>query len=474
MRTECCRSQSRYLLSMVLAWCTVGACGSAASAQDLAIKAGKIITVSGPTLENGIIIIRDGRIAEVGSDLEIPVDLRLVDATDKVVMPGIVDPHSSSALNQANERNAVVPFLSVVDGIDPMRPYFEESRRNGVTTAVVVPGNSTMIGGQASIVKTAGIYVDDMLLLRSAGLKLSLQPPSGSRMSHIARLRRELETAKRQLAEAAETPPATPAPEKPAPEKPAPEKPAPEKPASDQPFSSENGLSESSDPGTVQEPERTEPAEGATETTAASNAAANQAVKDLLNGKTRAFIYCQNAADVGQAFRLMDDFKFNAILVLGQDCHQAAGEIAKRNVPVILDPTLVYWKRDPVTRLDEKIVLTKLYQDAGVKFLFQSNDSDSRQSLGSSYFWFQAATAVRYGLSREDAIAALTLEPAKALGIDQYVGSIQAGRDADLVILTGDPLDISTWVDQTLVNGKVVYERKTDWKLKLLLEAQPQ
>ncbi|MDP1563979.1 MAG: amidohydrolase family protein [Pirellulaceae bacterium] len=464
MRTEFCRSQSRYLLSMVLACCTVGVCGSAALAQDLAIKAGKIITVSGPTLENGIIIIRDGRIAEVGADLEIPVDLRLLDATDKVVMPGIVDPHSSAALNQANERNAVVPFLSVVDGIDPMRPYFEESRRNGVTTAVVVPGNSTMIGGQASIVKTAGIYVDDMLLLRSAGLKLSLQPPSGSRMSHIARLRRELETAKRQLAEAAETPPVTPEPEKPAPEKPAP----------DQPPSSETGAVESSDSGTVQDPERTESAEGATETPADSNAAANQAVKDLLTGKTRAFIYCQNAADVGQAFRLMDDFKFNAVLVLGQDCYKAAGEIAKRNVPVILDPTLVYWKRDPVTRLDEKIVLTKLYQDAGVKFLFQSNDSDSRQSLGSSYFWFQAATAVRYGLSREEAIAALTLEPAKALGIDQYVGSIQAGRDADLVILTGDPLDVSTWVDQTLVNGKVVYERKTDWKLKLLLEAQPQ
>jgi len=185
-------------------------------------------------------------------------------------------------------------------------------------------------------------------------------------------------------------------------------------------------------------------------------------------------IYCQNAADVGQAFRLMDDYRFAAILVLGQDCYQAADDIAKRGVPVILDPTLVFWKRDPVTRVDEKIVLTKRYQDAGVKFLFQSNDSDSRQSLGSSYFWFQAATAVQYGLSREEAIAALTLEPAKAMGIDQYVGSIQVGRDADLVILTGDPLDVSTWVDQTLVNGTVVYERKSDWKLKLLLEAQPQ
>jgi imidazolonepropionase-like amidohydrolase len=463
MRTDFCRSSSRLLLSLTLAWSSLGALGSLASAQDLAIKAGTIITVSGPTVENGVIIIRDGRITEIGTGLTIPVDLRVLDASDKVVMPGIIDPHSPSALNQANERNAVVPFLSVVDGIDPMRPYFEESRRNGVTSAVVVPGNSTMIGGQASVVKTAGRYVDDMLLVRSAGLKISLQPPSGTRMSHMARLRRELETAKRQLAEAAEKATTT-TPES-----------ATEKPADEQtPPGSATVAVDSSGIDTIQDPEATPPADAANAAMAAAAAASNQAVKDLLQGKTRAFVYCQNAADVGQAYRLMDEYDFNAVLVLGQDCYQAASEIAKRKTPVILDPTLVFWKRDPVTRTDEKIVLSKLYQDAGVKFLFQSNDSDSRQSLGSSYFWFQAATAVRYGLSRDEAIAALTLEPAKALGIDQHVGSIQVGRDADLVILTGDPLDVSTWVEQTLVNGQVVYERKTDWKLKLLMEAQPQ
>ncbi len=474
MHTNVNQPRTRFWRGLLLVFCAGGTWCSMVSAQDLAIKAGQIITVSGPTVENGIIIIRDGKIVEVGSGLTIPVDLRVVDATDKVVMPGIVDPHSSSGLNQANERNAVVPFLSVVDGIDPMRPYFEESRRNGVTTAVVTPGNSTMIGGQAAIVKTSGRYVDDMLLVRSAGLKISLQPPSGSRMSHMARLRREFETAKRQLAEAAEAA-AKPTPES-SNEKPAPEKPAPDQPSPNGPGSSNQTLNDppTSSSETIQEPESSTAPAGETATDAANALATNQAVKDLLNGKTRAFIYCQNGADVGQCFRLMDEFGFSAVLVLGQDCYQAAGEIAKRGVPVILDPTLVFWKRDPVTRVDEKVILTKRYQDAGVKFLFQSNDSDSRQSLGSSYFWFQAATAVRYGLRREDAIAALTIEPAKAMGIDQYVGSIQPGRDADLVILTGDPLDVATWVEQTLVNGEVVYDRQSDWKLKLLMEAKPQ
>ena len=485
MRTDILGSKCRLFLGLILAWGGVGTWSgidtwtSVATAQDLAIKAGTIITVSGANIDNGVIIIRDGRIAEVGTGLAIPVDLRVLDASDKVVMPGIVDPHSSAALSQANERNAVVPFLSVIDGIDPMRPYFEESRRNGVTTAMVAPGNSTMIGGQASVVKTAGKYIDDMLLVRAAGLKISLQPPTGSRMSHIARLRRELETAKRQLAEAAEakkTSEANGSTEKPASEPtPTPPTPTPTPPTPTPPTPPAD--SEASDPNgseTVQDPAATPPATATDGAAAQSAAATNQAVKDLLSGKTRAFIYCQNAADVGQAFRLMDEYGFSGVLVLGQDCYEAAAEIAKRQVPVILDPTLVYWKRDPVTRTDEKIILTKMYRDAGVKFLFQSNDSDTRQSLGSSYFWFQAATAVRYGMSREEAIAALTMEPAKALGVEEFVGSIQVGRDADLVILTGDPLDVSTWVEQTLVNGEVVYERSSDWKLKLLMEAQPQ
>jgi imidazolonepropionase-like amidohydrolase len=229
------------------------------------------------------------------------------------------------------------------------------------------------------------------------------------------------------------------------------------------------------DGGSLQDP----PAEGAATGgaeggEAASAAATSSAMQDLLSGKIRAFVYCQNAADVGQAFRLMDEFKFAGILVLGPECYPAAAEIAKRGATVILDPTLVYWKRDPVTRKEEKIVLPKIYREAGVKYLFQSNDSDSRQSLGSSYFWFQAATAVSYGMSREEALAALTLEPAKLLGVDAFVGSIEPGRDADLVILTGDPLDVSTWVETTVVNGKVVYQRAEDWKLKLLLEAAPQ
>ena len=138
----------------------------AVSQDRMAIRGATIIPVTSPRIEDGIILISDGRIEAFGKDLEIPVEAKVIDATGHFVMPGIINVHSSAGMSQANEQNPLVPFLSVVDSIDPISDFFVESRRNGVTTANVVPGNSTMIGGRAAIVKTAGSYVNDMIVKR--------------------------------------------------------------------------------------------------------------------------------------------------------------------------------------------------------------------------------------------------------------------------------------------------------------------
>ena len=428
-------------------------------ADELAIKAGKIITIAGDPLTDGVILIRDGRITAVGKDLTIPIEAKVIDASDQVIMPGFVDAHNSTGMSQANERNANVPFTSVVDSIDPNRPYFEECRRNGVTTAAVVPGNSTMIGGQAAIVKTAGSYVDDMLLKRVAGVKLSLRPASGtSRMSHFSRLRKELDKAKKALEAEEEKKDADTKKEGAGDEK----KKEEEKPAGGTPSSSRPQSSSSPTPASQQ----------------------NQGLvvlKKLLKQEFPAFIYCDSAMDVGQAFRLIDEYKLEAILVVGRDCYKAAKLLAKRELPIVMDPTLVYWRTDPRTREDEKIVLPQIFRDHGVDFVFQAKDPPPPQSpfsrlpnappvLGSSYLWYQAAIAVKYGMSEPEALKALTLGPAKLLGIDRFVGTIEEGKDADLIIMTGEPLRFDTWVDRTLINGEVVYEREKDEKLKKFLE----
>src|SRR5206468_5266139 len=129
-----------------------------------------------PPIENGVLLIRDGKIQAVGQDLVIPSDYRVIDATGKVILPGFIEAHSSRGMDQSNERNNNVPFLSVVDAIDPGQEYFEDCRRNGVTTVAIVPGDDTMIGGQAAIIKTAGSYVEQMIVKRQAGIKISLRP----------------------------------------------------------------------------------------------------------------------------------------------------------------------------------------------------------------------------------------------------------------------------------------------------------
>ncbi len=420
-----------------------------AAAQPLAIKAGRVIPIAGKPLEDGVILIRDGKIDAVGKGLAIPIDAKVIDAGGKTVMPGFVDVHNPSGMSQANERNQNVPFLSVVDSIDPSRTYFKESRRNGVTTAAVVPGNSTMIGGQAAVVKTAGRYVDDMILKRHAGLKISLSPGSNaSRMSHLANLRKELDKARRAVKKEDEEQ----REKKDAVEK---------KNAEDK--DADQGQADR-DAGGVAKP-------GASFNAASSAEQQLAAMKSLLRGQMSAFIYCQNAMDVVQAIRLTEQYKLKTILVLGQDCYRAAQEIAASKLPVILGETLVFWKTDPRTGDDEKIVVPKIFHENKIPLTFQINDT-SNATLGSRYLWYQAATAVKYGVSVEEALESITLRPAKILGVDQFVGSLEPGKDADLVILSGHPLKLNTWVEKTIVGGEVVYDREQDQELRGLLDPQ--
>ena len=194
----------------------------------------------------------------------------------------------------------------------------------------------------------------------------------------------------------------------------------------------------------------------------------DKAMLDLVAGTLPAFIYCENAMDVGQALELVEKYELKPILVVGKDCYKAVKQIAAAGVPVILDSTMVFWESDPRTDEDTKIVLTEKFREYDVPFAFQTARSSSN-TLGNNYLWYQAATAVKYGMPREDAIKSLTLVPATILGVDKFTGSLEVGKDGDVVILTGDPLKIDTWVETTVVNGKVVYQHEQDEKLKRLL-----
>jgi imidazolonepropionase-like amidohydrolase len=111
-------------------------------------------------------------------------------------------------------------------------------------------------------------------------------------------------------------------------------------------------------------------------------------------------------------------------------------------------------------------VTPAIFYKAGVKFAFQTDTSE----YGRRYLWYQAATAVRYGVDRAEALKSITLYPAQFIGIDNRLGSIESGKEASLIFLTGDPLDAQTWVDKVMIGGEIVYEKAKDVRLQKLLE----
>jgi imidazolonepropionase-like amidohydrolase len=188
----------------------------------------------------------------------------------------------------------------------------------------------------------------------------------------------------------------------------------------------------------------------------------------LLKGVLPAFIYCPTASDAHRALELAETSGLKVKLVLGRDGWKAAAEIAKKGVDVILDPEMEYWETDDERHDEVRRYSGEAIAKAGLKYAFQTD----AMMHGTSYLWYQAATAVRNGLSRGEALRAITLAPAEILGLGARLGSIEKGKDGNLVVLTGDPLDSQSWVETVLIDGKVVYERSKDEKLKRVLEVR--
>lgn len=379
--------------------------GAAPDDGVLAIKNARVITVSGPDIEGGTVIVRGGRIEAVGKDVEIPWDARVLDAAGKVLMPGLVEAHTYRGMDRPNERMPSVPFVSAFDAVNPVDPYFEDALRQGITTLLVAPGNDTLIGGQACVMKPWGVTTERMLVAKNAFLKISLKPRAGvSRMAHIAALRRELDEAAESQKDKKDGPPS-------------------------------------------------------------EAAAKREPLGRLLKGALPALVYCPTASDVLKALELAEAYKFKALLVLGRDGWRAADEIAKRKLDVILAPELAYWETDEEKHEEVRRLGAVPFAKAGVRFALQTDGSP----YGGAYLWYQAAAAVKQGMSRADALRAVTLAPAELLGLGARMGSIEKGKDANLVLLTGDPLDVQSWVDRVLIDGKTAYERSKDERLKRVL-----
>ena len=360
----------------------------------LAIKAGLLHTVSGAPIRNAVVLIKNGRIAAVGSGLPVPAGIRTLHAA--VAMPGIVDPHSylGCYYEGAEPVDAVTPDFRIVDGFDPSDPMIAKTVQAGITTTAIMPGNGSVLGGQAAILRL-GSAAD--VIARTAGQKISATADAAnpernptSRAGALALLRAALAGARTGQAVS----------------------------------STQQTTTLAGYPTSLSERVET--------------------LRPLVLGRTRAYFHTPTADDVENTLQIIDAYKLKASLIHAVEGYVAADQIAAHRLLVALGP-LGFGDNDHALSNAARL------SAAGVKVSFCS---DSPLSDPAS-LRISAHIAVHYGLGRAAAIRSLTLTGAEIIGVSNIVGSVDVGKEADLVLLSGDPLDLTSRVEGVVMRGRL-------------------
>jgi imidazolonepropionase-like amidohydrolase len=397
-------------------------------------RGARIYTASGPVIERGVLIVLKGKILDVGRDgeVEVPAGAKVHDVSGKVIIPGLVDTHShigifgrpaTGAASDGNEMTGPVqPGLRAIDAIDPNDPGIKMALAGGVTTANIMPGSGNAIGGQTLYVKLRGAFIEAMRALTGqvlGGIKFAngenpKNAYGGKNQAPITRMKLAA-LQREQLAKA-------------------------------QAYKRQwdNYKKAKADGKEAAAPERDLNLDPLVE---------------VLERKRTVHFHTHRADDIMTAVRLAEEFGFELVLQHCTEGYRVAEELAKRGIWVSL--TLVDspgGKPEAMGLIEENAaILAK----AGVKVAINTDDFITE----SRFFLRTGAIAIRGGLSEDLALKALTLHGAQMLHLDDRCGSIQKGKDADFVVLSGAPFSVYTQVLQTYIEGQKVFDRAShaDW-----------
>ena len=377
----------------------------------VALVGARIVPVSGAPIESGILVVRDGVIAHVGplDSTPVPAGALIRDVSGKVIVPGLVDTHSHIGAVEGGDRSKPIqPEVRVLDSIDVLDPSLARARAGGITTVNIMPGSGHLLSGQTVYLKLRPGKTIEELAIRNGdgtiagGIKMAngtnsrRDPPfPGTRAKSAALVRERFVAAQEYRDKLA-----------------------------------------SADP--EKRPERD---------------LGLEALLEALDGKRIVHHHTHRHDDVVTVLRLREEFGLRVVLHHVSDAWKVADEIAKAGVPSSL--IVIDSPGGKLEARDMRWSSARALVEAGAKIAFHTDDgiTDSRLFLRS------AALAVRAGLSREDALAALTLEPARMIDLGQRVGSLEVGKDADFVVLDGEPFSVYTKVLETWVEGRKVFDR---------------
>jgi len=379
--------------------------------ETVALIGARILPVSGPPIESGILVVDRGVIARVGplDSTPIPAGAEVRDVSGRVIVPGLVDTHSHIGDPEGGDRSdPIQPSARVLDSIDVLDPSVQRARAGGVTTVNIMPGSGHLLSGQTIYLKLRQGHSIEALAIRNpdgtvaGGIKMAngtnsrRDPPfPGTRAKSAALVRAKYVAAQEYARKLA-------------------------------------------DPDPEKRPERD---------------LGLEALVEALQGKRVVHHHTHRHDDVLTVLRLSKEFGFRVVLHHVSDAWKVADEIARAKVPVSL--IVIDSPGGKLEARDMRWENAKVLVDAGVEVAFHTDDgiTDSRLFLRS------AALAVRAGLTSEKALEALTLAPARMIDLGNRVGSLDVGKDADFVVLDGDPFSVYTHVQETWVEGVKVFDR---------------
>jgi len=388
----------------------------AAEEPVTAIVGGDVYTITSGVLREGMVIIKGRKIDRVGQDLPIPPGAEVIDARGKVVMPGLVAADAgNTGIRAAGE------VQRIADSLDPFALPVSLALAAGVTTAYVTWGGGSAddpLGGTNAVLKMTEGSLEDMLLKEPAMVAINY---SGASLTGRYRLQQQLREAQQYVRALADY---------------------------------ERNRTPLHKGGEKEKPEALAP----------RKPGGIDSVLPLIRRELPARIVANYTDDILAALELVDEFNIRLVLEWPIEGWIVADEISRRNVPVILTPRDKIRPNEDISGPSGSTVeCAKILRAAGVKFAivppstsFGPSDIPGRDLLTLP---LEAAFAVRGGLDEQTALEAITLHAAEILGVADRVGSLQEGKDADLIILDGHPFDYKTFVETTIVNGRVLYEK---------------
>ncbi|HSJ07389.1 MAG TPA: amidohydrolase family protein [Longimicrobiales bacterium] len=389
----------------------VAASGAGAQERPVAFRGAYIIPIAGPPVDDGVLIVQGGRIAAVGAaaSVRIPEGADVRDVTGKVIMPGLVDTHSHIGGGDGGDRSGPIHGdVRILDALDARHDGIRKARAGGVTTANIMPGSGLLMSGQTAYVKLRdGRTIYDLLLCRDVltdicgGLKMAngtnpigAAPMPSTRARSAALVRDRFVKAQ-------------------------------------------------------------EYRERITSQDAARRPARDLELETLvqvLDGRRVVHFHTHRHDDILTVLRLSREFGFRVVLQHVSEAWKVADEIAAAGAPASI--IVIDAPGGKLEALDLSMETGAVLETAGVLVGFHTDDgiTDSR------FFLRSAGLAVRSGMSRDAALYALTMANARMLDLEDRVGSLEPGKDADFIILSGDPLSVYTRVEETWIDGVRVFD----------------